>query len=89
MPSRTVAIPDAALPEASVRVLASSAVETWRLVVSALGLAVFMEGLPYFVAPRGVRRTMAALITMRDGELRGIGLVLMVLGLLIAYASTR
>jgi uncharacterized protein YjeT (DUF2065 family) len=48
-----------------------------------------LEGLPYFVAPRLVRAYMRLLSQMKDGRLRGVGLSLIVLGLLVAYLATR
>jgi len=54
---------------------------------SALGIAVFLEGLPYFVAPNAVRRYMSQIVTMSDAALRTIGLVLMLAGLGLAYLA--
>ena len=69
--------------------LAFAAVGTWKLLFLALGLAMFLEGLPYFVSPKGVRRTLAAITRMRDAGLRWFGLTLMIAGLVVAYLSTR
>ena len=68
-------------------VLASGAVESWSLFFSALGLAIFLEGLPYFVSPSAVRRFLEAASTMGDGMLRTMGFTLMLVGLLVAYVS--
>lgn len=59
------------------------------LFLSALGLAMFIEGLPYFVAPSGVKRWLAQAQTLRNGILRLIGLCLMLAGLLVAWLSLR
>jgi uncharacterized protein YjeT (DUF2065 family) len=59
------------------------------LLFCALGLAMVLEGLPYFVAPRLVRAYMRLLSQMKDGRLRGVGFSLIVLGLLVAYVATR
>ena len=69
------------------RVLASPPVDSWSLLFSALGLAVFLEGLPYFVSPAGTRRALEQMGKLGDGAMRLVGLVLMVLGLLVAYVS--
>ena len=61
--------------------------DSWGLLFSALGLAIFLEGLPYFVSPAGVRRAVELLARSSDGALRAIGLALMVAGLLITYFS--
>ncbi len=55
----------------------------------ALGMALFLEGLPYFVSPGGVRRYMRVLLGMSDGALRLVGLTLIVVGLIVAYIATR
>jgi uncharacterized protein YjeT (DUF2065 family) len=64
-------------------------VEFWTLFLPALGLAMFLEGLPYFVAPSALRSYLRQVEKMSDSSLRGIGLLLMVLGLLVAYVTTR
>jgi uncharacterized protein YjeT (DUF2065 family) len=61
----------------------------WSLFLTALGLAMFLEGLPYLISPSGVRSYLRAIERMQDGALRGIGLALMVVGLVIAYFATR
>ena len=53
----------------------------------AFGLAVFLEGLPYFISPSAARRLLAELSRMSDGALRTMGLTLMVVGLLVAYLA--
>jgi len=62
-------------------------VESWSLLLSAFGLAVFLEGLPYFISPSAVRRFLGQVSRMSDGALRTMGLALMVVGLLVAYLS--
>ena len=57
------------------------------LLISALGVAIFLEGLPYFVAPSAMRRYLELLSRMSDRALRTLGLALMVAGLLVAYSS--
>jgi len=64
-------------------------VEIWTLFFPALGLALFLEGLPYFVSPSALRSYLRQVERMTDGTLRGIGLALMVSGLLLAWWSTR
>ncbi len=67
--------------------LASGAVDSWTLLVSALGVAIFLEGPPYFVAPSAMRRYLELPSRMSDGALRTLGFALMVAGLLLAYSS--
>ena len=52
-------------------------------------MAMFLEGLPYFLSPKGVRGAMRSLIEMGDGALRLVGLALMAVGLVVAYLATR
>jgi uncharacterized protein YjeT (DUF2065 family) len=61
----------------------------WSLFLTALGLAMLLEGLPYLISPAGVRSYLRALERMEDGTLRAIGLALIVAGLLVAYFATR
>ena len=60
-----------------------------NLFFAALGLAMFLEGLPYFISPLGVRRFVHFLDTVSDGALRLMGFVLMCAGLAVAYLATR
>ena len=55
------------------------------LLLPALGLALFLEGLPWFISPDGVRKTMLLISTLDDWPLRLIGLAMMVGGLLLAW----
>ena len=62
---------------------------TWSLLFCALGLAMVLEGLPYFVVPRSVRVYMRLLSQMKDGRIRSVGFILIVVGLLVTYLATR
>jgi uncharacterized protein YjeT (DUF2065 family) len=62
-------------------------VELGTLLFASLGLAVFFEGLPYFVSPASARRAMEQVARLEDGALRTIGLCLMVGGLALAWVS--
>jgi uncharacterized protein YjeT (DUF2065 family) len=64
-------------------------VEPTALVLAALGCALVLEGLPYFVTPAGARRAMRALAEQRDAVLRAVGLVLMASGLLLVWLAVR
>ena len=63
--------------------------EIWTLLLPALGLALFLEGLPYFISPSALRSYLRRVEQMTDATLRGIGLALMVFGLLLTWWSTR
>jgi len=60
-------------------------VDAIDLLLPALGLALFLEGLPWFVSPGGVRKTMARIATFDDAPLRLLGLMMMSAGLLLAW----
>ena len=55
--------------------------------LSAVGLMLVMEGLMPFAAPRGFRRTLAAVVQADDRVLRIVGLVSMAVGLLVLYVA--
>ena len=60
---------------------------TLTLILAGLGLAMFLEGLPYFIAPGGVKRYMSQIQQSSDRLLRLIGFALMVAGLGVAYVA--
>ena len=55
------------------------------LFLSALGLMMIFEGIPYFCAPSQVKNFAQKIPELSNSTLRLIGLVLMVLGLMVAY----
>ena len=63
--------------------------EHWTLLFIGLGLTMFLEGLPYFISPSGVRRYMTQVMAWSDGSLRALGLILMIAGLIVAYLAVR
>ena len=48
-----------------------------------------LEGLPYFIAPKAVRRYLRALGDAGESTLRALGFFLIATGLLICYFATR
>jgi len=64
-------------------------VEIWTLFFAGLGLAMFIEGMPYFVSPRWMRRYLAVVQETSDPALRTAGFVLMVMGLIVVFFATR
>ena len=68
-------------------VLDLSPMDAMSLFLSAVGLAIFVEGLPYFISPVVVRRYLGQMQKLNDGTLRALGLVLMAMGLVVAYYS--
>lgn len=56
---------------------------------AALGLALVFEGIPWFLSPRGSRRTLLRLARMPETGLRLLGLALMGAGLALVWFGTR
>ena len=55
----------------------------WNLFITALGLAVVIEGLPYFLFPEKMPRMLLQLATHPPSRLRMIGVTAMVTGLIL------
>lgn len=53
--------------------------------LSALGLVLIFEGIPYFISPSRMKEFMRQIQEMDDGALRKMGLLAMIIGLLIIY----
>ena len=53
--------------------------------LSALGLMMVFEGIPYFCFPQKVKSFAEKLPEISDGTLRVIGFFLMMIGLLVVY----
>jgi hypothetical protein len=58
-----------------------------KLFLLALGLALILEGMPYFLFPRRLRELLAVLEDMPDTALRFFGLTAMCCGLLLLAAG--
>ena len=54
---------------------------------AAIGLFLVFEGVGPFINPQGVKRALARLIEVRDGELRIAGLGSMLVGVLILFVA--
>ncbi|MBI4379531.1 MAG: DUF2065 domain-containing protein [Nitrospinae bacterium] len=57
--------------------------------LSVLGLVLIVEGLPYFAFPEYVKELAKRLPDMPDSVLRGLGFILMIIGLLIVYIGRK
>jgi len=57
--------------------------------LTVIGLICFLEGLPYFAFPRQLKAWLQKLILMPSAQLRTIGGVLMVVGLLLVFWGRR
>lgn len=52
-----------------------------------LGVVLIVEGVPWFLSPRGTKRMLRDLFQMEDRSLRAIGLFFMLFGLLLVYLA--
>ena len=57
------------------------------LFLAALGLACFLEALPWLVSPAKTREMLRMLLSLSDGQLRTGGILLMAFGLLVCAAG--
>ncbi len=53
--------------------------------ITALGLALIIEGLPYFLFPAGIKQVLATMQELPEHILRVFGLTIMLIGLAILY----
>jgi len=58
-----------------------------RILFTSLGLLLVLEGLPWFLSPLRLRQAMAQLARLSDGQLRVLGLLCMLSGLLLVYLA--
>jgi uncharacterized protein YjeT (DUF2065 family) len=57
----------------------------WQNLLIALAMVLIIEGVLPFLHPRGFRKTLAVIGTLKDGQLRTIGGFSMLLGLIALY----
>ncbi|NVJ98622.1 MAG: DUF2065 domain-containing protein [Alphaproteobacteria bacterium] len=57
----------------------------WKLLFIGLGLALFIEGVAYAVAPEGFKKLLVAASQQPAAKLRGMGLTLAVIGVGIVW----
>jgi uncharacterized protein YjeT (DUF2065 family) len=50
-----------------------------------IGIVLIVEGIPWFMSPRGTKRMLSELFQMNDRGLRVLGLLFMVAGLALVY----
>jgi len=56
-----------------------------KFLLIVLGVVLVIEGIPWFLSPRGVLRALLVMARSRENALRAGGLALMSLGLLLVY----
>lgn len=57
--------------------------------IIALGIVLILEGMPWFLSPRGTKRMLNELFQMNENSLRVVGLIFMLAGLLLVYLVKR
>ena len=57
----------------------------WSDLGAAVALVLVLEGILPFANPGAVRRTLQAIDQLNDGQLRGLGLTSMLVGLLLLF----
>lgn len=50
-----------------------------------LGVVLVVEGMPWFMSPRGTKRMLSELFQMNDTSLRALGLAFMLAGLFFVF----
>ena len=55
--------------------------------LSVIAMVLILEGLPYFMFPRRFKELIRLLMEMEDSHLRGIGLTMIILGLVMLYLT--
>ena len=50
-----------------------------------LGVVLIVEGMPWFLSPRGTKRMLSELSQLKDNALRLVGLAFMLVGLLLVF----
>ena len=56
-------------------------------ILTALGLMLIFEGLLPFIAPQAWRETFKRMIALKDGQLRFMGLISIISGLLLMFLN--
>ncbi len=60
-----------------------------KLLVTLVGLVFVLEGLPYVAAPEVMQRWLRHLLEMEPGQLRGMGILAMAVGLFLCFLGQR
>ncbi len=60
-----------------------------KLLISLIGLVFILEGLPYVTFPEAMQRWLRQIIDMEPRQLRVMGIVALLFGLLLCYLGQR
>lgn len=59
--------------------------ETWSILLTAIGLVFVLEGALYALFPAGMKRTVVMLLSLSDNKIREVGLFAAILGVIIVW----
>jgi uncharacterized protein YjeT (DUF2065 family) len=59
----------------------------WEIFIAALGLALILEGLPYFLGPEAVKKLVSKMLELSPSSLRFFGLTFIIAGLALVALS--
>jgi uncharacterized protein YjeT (DUF2065 family) len=59
----------------------------WNIFIAALGLALILEGLPYFLGPEAVKKFVGKVLELPPSKLRFFGLTGIIAGLTLVALS--
>ncbi|MBT8089771.1 MAG: DUF2065 domain-containing protein [Gammaproteobacteria bacterium] len=57
----------------------------WKEILTAIALVCVIEGMLPFISPAKYRQMVAEIAQLRDSQIRNIGLVVMIVGLLVLF----
>ncbi|MFA5699837.1 MAG: DUF2065 domain-containing protein [Desulfuromonas sp.] len=60
-----------------------------KFFLTVIGIVLVVEGVPWFLSPRGVKRMLLQILPLPEAIMRGLGLFLMLSGLLIVYIASN
>jgi hypothetical protein len=60
-----------------------------KLLILLIGLVLILEGLPYVAAPEAMRQWLQKLSGISPGQLRSMGLLAMLMGLLLVFVVQK
>jgi len=57
----------------------------WKEILTALALVFVIEGMLPFISPAKYRQMVAEIVQLSDSQIRNIGLVVMIVGILVLF----
>ncbi|PIE60494.1 MAG: hypothetical protein CSA31_01760 [Desulfobulbus propionicus] len=60
-----------------------------KTLITLVGLVFILEGLPYVIAPEGMKHWLAKLLEMRAEQLRITGVITMISGYFLCYLAQK